>query len=122
MHFGIFEGLTYKQIMKKFPDTYKKWISNPFKIVIPRGESLDILKKRVVTAFRKIILRHPNQTVAVVCHGGTISAFINHLLKSKDFWNISSFELRYIDLMSRVRKHTINQLNDQLVKMGLNLQ
>jgi len=86
MNFGIFEGLTYKQIKKKFPDTYKKWINNPFETIIPRGESLNILEKRVVKALRKIILRHPDQTVAVVCHGGAISAYINHLLKSKDFW------------------------------------
>jgi len=86
MHFGIFEGLTYKQIIQRFPCTYEKWIKNPFKTVIPRGESLTILKKRVVRAFKKIIARRPNQVVAVVCHGGTISTFINHILKTKDFW------------------------------------
>ena len=86
MNFGIFEGLTYKQIKKKFPGSYKKWIDNPFETVIPSGESLTILKKRVVKALKRIILRHSNQTVAVVCHGGAISAYINHLLKSKDFW------------------------------------
>lgn len=112
MHFGIFEGLTYKQIMKKFPDTYKKWISNPFKIVIPRGESLDILKKRVVTAFRRIILRHPNQTVAVVCHGGTISAFINHLLKSKDFWKHIPLSASLSILELKNEKFRIRLLND----------
>ncbi len=86
MHFGIFEGLTYKQIMQKFPLIYNRWINDPFKTAIPSGESLAILEKRVVKALKAIILRHPDQTVAVVCHGGTISAFINHILKLKDFW------------------------------------
>ncbi len=112
MHFGIFEGLTYKQIMKKFPDTYKKWIENPFETVIPCGESLTILKKRVVKAFKKIILRHPNQTVAVVCHGGAISTFINHILKSKDFWKHipQSASLTLLELKNN--KFKINLLND----------
>lgn len=112
MHFGIFEGLTYKQIMKKFPDTYKEWIGNPFETAIPSGESLAILKKRVVKAFKKIILRHPNQTVAVVCHGGAISAFINHILKSKDFWKHipQSASLTLLELKNN--RFKINLLND----------
>lgn len=112
MHFGIFEGLTYKQIMNKFPEIYKKWIKNPFETVIPSGESLDILNKRVVKAFKKITLRHPNQTVAVVCHGGTISAFINHILKSKDFWKHipQSASLTVMELKNN--KFKINLLND----------
>lgn len=112
MHFGIFEGLTYKQIMKKFPDTYKKWISNPFKIVIPRGENLDILKKRVVKAFRRIILRHPNQTIAVVCHGGAISAFINHVLNSRDFWRHIPLSASLSILELHNKKFKIRLLND----------
>ncbi len=112
MHFGIFEGLTYKQIMKRFPDTYKKWIESPFETVIPSGESLTILNKRVVRAFKKIILRHSNQTVAVVSHGGAISAFINHILKSKDFWAHipQSASLTLMEL--RNNKFKINLLND----------
>jgi len=112
MHFGIFEGLTYKQIMKKFPSTYKKWIENPFETIIPSGENLSILKKRVIKAFKKIILRHPGQTIAVVCHGGTISTFINHILKSKDFWKHipQSASLTILELKNN--KFKINLLND----------
>lgn len=112
MNFGIFEGLTYRQIMKRFPKTYKKWIGNPFKTVIPSGESLDILEKRVIKAFKKIILRHPNQTVAVVCHGGTISALINYILKSKDFWKHipQSASLSILELENN--KFKINLFND----------
>ncbi len=112
MHFGIFEGLTYKQIMKKFPAPYKKWIKNPFKTVIPAGESLAILKKRVVRAFKKIILRHPNQTIAVVCHGGTISAFINYILKSGDFWKHIPQSASLTILEIKNNKLKINLLND----------
>ncbi len=86
MHFGIFEGLTYQEILKKYPDIYKKWINNPLETTIPKGESLSIFRKRVVRAFKDIIAKHKNQEIAIVCHGGTISAFITYILKSRDFW------------------------------------
>lgn len=86
LHFGSFEGLTYHQILKRYPLVYRKWLSNPYKVNIPKGENLSDFKKRIVGAFRKIILLNKNKTVAVVCHAGVISVFLNHLLKSKKFW------------------------------------
>ena len=86
LHFGAFEGSTYQQILKRYPLIYKKWLSNPYRVNIPGGENLSVFRKRVVAAFRKIILLNKNKTVAVVSHAGVISIFLNHLLKSKDFW------------------------------------
>ncbi|MCK9602871.1 MAG: histidine phosphatase family protein [Candidatus Omnitrophica bacterium] len=86
MHFGIFEGLTYKQIMKKHPMVYKKWLKDPYRITIPEGEGLPGLKKRVIASLTKVIRLNKNRTIAVVAHGGVISAFLNHILKSRDFW------------------------------------
>lgn len=88
LHFGVFEGLTYKEIMKKYPGIYKKWLNDPFNITIPGGENLGDFKKRVMKSFRKIILLNRRRTTAVVCHGGTISIFINNILKSNDFWKL----------------------------------
>lgn len=86
IHFGVFEGLTYKQIMKKYPVIYKKWLKDPFCVKIPKGEKLADFKKRVVKALKNIIVKHENETVAVVCHGGPISIFVNHILGQRDFW------------------------------------
>lgn len=41
--------------------------------------------------------------------------------KSNDYYNVSSFELRYINLWPKVRKHTIKQLESELVHLGMNL-
>jgi alpha-ribazole phosphatase len=87
MHFGIFEGLTYRQIMKRYPLVYKKWLKDPYDTAIPEGEELREFKKRIVRAFKEIIALNKNKTVAVVAHGGVISAFLNHILKSKNFWD-----------------------------------
>jgi len=86
VHFGIFEGLTCDEIMKKHSVIYKRWIKNPYSIKIPRGEDLKEFKKRVIGTFKEIIRLNKNKTVAVICHGGTISTFLNHVLKSKEFW------------------------------------
>jgi alpha-ribazole phosphatase len=87
IHFGVFEGLTYDEILKKYPVVYKKWLKNPYTIAIPKGESLTALKKRAVRAIKKIASQNKDKTVAIVTHGGVISVFINYLLKTKDFWN-----------------------------------
>ncbi len=84
--FGIFEGLSYKQIMKKHGLLYSKWLSKPYSISLPKGESLKILEKRVSKAIRKIASLHKNKVIAIVCHGGVTSVFLNHIMKTKDFW------------------------------------
>jgi len=86
MHFGVFEGLTYKQIQKKYPQAYKRWLHDPFSVTIPKGENLKDFKKRILQAVRKIMRSEKGKTVAVVCHGGAISIFLTHLQKSKEFW------------------------------------
>lgn len=86
MNFGLFEGLSYRQIIKKYPLVYKKWLNNPYKSDIPKGEGLKTFKDRIQKAFKKIIASGKNKTVAVVSHGGAISIFVNTILKTSDFW------------------------------------
>lgn len=86
MHFGIFEGLTYKEIMARHGKIYKKWLKDPYSVKIPDGESLINFQRRVVRAFREIVSLNRGKTVAVISHGGAISVFINYLRKSRKFW------------------------------------
>lgn len=86
IHFGVFEGLTHKDIMARHPAVYKKWLDDPFSTAIPEGERLIGFRKRVIAAFKKIISSNCDKTVAVISHGGAISIFINDILKSKNFW------------------------------------
>jgi len=37
MHFGVFEGKNYRQILKKYPDIYCQWLKDPFSATIPEG-------------------------------------------------------------------------------------
>jgi broad specificity phosphatase PhoE len=84
--FGVFEGLRHKEIMKRYPVIYRRWLKNPFQSRIPKAESLDTFKKRVNSTFRKIIRLNCGKTIAVVCHGGAIAVFISTILKKNHFW------------------------------------
>ena len=114
IHFGIFEGLTYKEIMKKYPVVYKKWLKDPFRVKIPGGESLIDLRIRVVRELKNIMAKNKNKTVAVVCHGGPISIFVNHILRSKDFWKYIPKSASLSIIEHKNGKSKIRSLNDTL--------
>jgi broad specificity phosphatase PhoE len=86
IHFGCFEGLTHKEIIKKHSKIYKKWLNYPFRVAIPGGEDLNDFRKRIINTVKKIISLNPNKTIAAVCHGGPISILITKILKSNNFW------------------------------------
>jgi broad specificity phosphatase PhoE len=86
MCFGVFEGLTHRQVLKRYPRVYKKWLSDPFSVSIKGAEDINAFKKRVLKAFEKIIRLNRGRTAAVVCHGGPIGVLVNDILKSKSFW------------------------------------
>jgi len=86
INFGVFEGLSYKEIIKKYRAVHEKWMKDPFKNVIPKAEALYTFKKRINSVIKKIVRVNRGKTVAVVCHGGTIGMFITSILKKKRFW------------------------------------
>ena len=49
INFGEWEGLKYKQVMTKYARLYSDWIKDPYRVNIPGGESLIVVKKRAVS-------------------------------------------------------------------------
>ncbi len=84
--FGVLEGLRHKEIMKKYPFVYKKWLSDPYQDCIPKAEPMNAFKKRVNRAIKKIVRLNPGKNLAIVCHGGVIGIFVSSILKSRNFW------------------------------------
>ena len=68
--FGVFEGLTYEEIAKRYPRKYDEWMTRPASVVFPDGESFPALRARVLEALEQIRRNHCGETVAVVSHGG----------------------------------------------------
>ncbi len=87
IHFGVFEGLKYGQIMEKYAQIYEKWLKDPYRGKIPRAESMQLFKRRILKVMKEIVQLNRGKTVAVVCHGGVIGMFVSSILKSRNFWN-----------------------------------
>jgi broad specificity phosphatase PhoE len=86
IHFGLFEGLTHAEILKKYNNLYRQWLKDPFSISPPGGEDMKKFKQRILGAFKHILKNNPNANVAVVCHGGVIGILCSSIKRSKDFW------------------------------------
>lgn len=69
--FGVFEGLTADQIAHAFPAEYVRWKERDPDFVIPGGESLVGLRRRVTAALEAIAWRGQKQVI-VVTHGGVL--------------------------------------------------
>ena len=88
--FGEWEGLTHSQILKRFPLIYKRWLRDPFSVVIPGGQELCRFIHRIKKELTKIVSSNTNQTFALVTHSGVMRVILNSLLEIKkdDFWRL----------------------------------
>lgn len=95
--FGIFEGLTYDEIMAKYSKQYSAWISDQFNVSPPKGESIIDLQKRSRSAFKRVVSENMGKTVVVVTHGGPIKLYLLELMQKEqdDFWSIEHARCAY---------------------------
>ena len=69
-HFGEMSGATYAEIREKFGA-----IANPAERVYPGEEGREVFFDRVTRAVWKVADEHPDESVAIVSHGGPIALF-----------------------------------------------
>ncbi len=78
---GIFEGLTWPEIETRYPDESRALKdSGGYDYTVPGAESRAQTLERALAAFSEIALRHPEQQVVAVTHGGLMSAFLRYVL------------------------------------------
>ncbi|MDX9872350.1 MAG: alpha-ribazole phosphatase [Clostridia bacterium] len=80
INFGVWEGLTYHDLMEKFPDEVSVWQKTPHLLKIDKGESFSDLRDRALGAVKEIISLHREGDVLIVAHGGTIAALLCGIL------------------------------------------
>lgn len=68
IHFGAFQGLSAGEAEQRHPDLYRAWIDAPHTVHFPGGESLEIVRERVVATLNELALRHADQAIALVSH------------------------------------------------------
>jgi alpha-ribazole phosphatase len=74
---GRFEGLTYEEAERRFPDVYRLWMEEPLRVRFPGGEDYEEVRRRASEALVEILARHPDEAVAIVSHAGPIRALLN---------------------------------------------
>ncbi len=77
---GKLEGLTWADIEAGYPEVARQWRESDRFTPLPGEEGRLVFFNRVWSAMMEIVERHPDATVAVVAHGGTIAAFLHRLL------------------------------------------
>lgn len=77
--FGLWEGMSFKEIQAQAPELVNEWASNQMDFVFPGGECLEIFWKRVCR-IGDVLAAAPGPRMAVVTHGGVIRYLLCHFL------------------------------------------
>ncbi len=77
---GDVTGLTWKQVAAQYPELARDWAAGVDDLEIPGEEEVGAFRARVTAAFDEIVARHPEETVGVVSHGGTLGMYLNSLI------------------------------------------
>ncbi|WP_045027873.1 histidine phosphatase family protein [Draconibacterium sediminis] len=67
--FGIFEGKNFAEIEEKYPEEYRRYKERDPGFVVPGGESIEQMYKRVISEIEAIALKFKDQKVLIVAHG-----------------------------------------------------
>ena len=74
--FGIWEGLTFREIEDQYPDGLEKWKRDPINYTPQDGESIIDLQKRVNDVVQYAMQEHRGKRVVMVTHMGPIRVAI----------------------------------------------
>ena len=80
-NFGIFEGLTAKEIQTNYPDGWQRFKNWDPDYAMPRGVSLRAYQKASINNLEAIARKHPEERLVIVTHGGFLSGLMRHTLQ-----------------------------------------
>jgi len=70
LNIGIWEGMTWSEIVARYPDQWQARLDDLVNYRVPGGENLLDLAARALPTVRQIIDSHRGENVLVVGHGG----------------------------------------------------
>ena len=83
LDYGLWQGLTEGEIKRRFPKIYRQWTEAPATVRPPDGETLEQAQKRIRSALREILKRHPDELVLLVLRP-VVLALLRCLLEAGD--------------------------------------
>ncbi|MGA2955851.1 MAG: histidine phosphatase family protein [Thermodesulfobacteriota bacterium] len=69
VHFGRWQGLSYAQVMERYPSDIPQWLKNVDQFRIPDGESMIDVRQRAIPQLQELIEQHRGKEFVLVCHG-----------------------------------------------------
>jgi len=75
--YGVFEGLTRREIDERFPGTMAAWLQGDPAFAIDGGESRAAVRARVHAAVAAFLAEAPQHHVVVVAHGGVMRQLLS---------------------------------------------
>ena len=87
-HFGEIEGMTTEEVQSRYPELLRRWEDrHDLSFAFPNGESRQGFTQRISNTLGLIALRHPDETVVVVSHGGALRAALSYYFpEESDHW------------------------------------
>lgn len=79
-HFGRWEGLTYEEAARQFPNEWADWMTDPADARPPNGETYREVHARVIPRLQRLLHDHAGQTVLMLAHGGVNRVILCHAL------------------------------------------
>ncbi|HXZ38798.1 MAG TPA: histidine phosphatase family protein [Thermodesulfobacteriota bacterium] len=69
VNFGRWQGLSYAQVMERYPTDIPQWLRDVEGFRIPEGESMVDVRRRAIPKLQELIDRHRGEEILLVCHG-----------------------------------------------------
>jgi len=76
---GLWEGMTWRELARKYPDLYDIWENEPHLLQFPEGESMEGFQRRVVAAVTRILEKEAGKNILIVTHGTVIKVLLCYL-------------------------------------------
>jgi len=81
INFGEWEGLTFSEIEKDYPDLAKKWAKDPTCCKPPEGEHIKEVEERAGKTIDRIVDENTDNKILIATHGGIVRIIIAYLLE-----------------------------------------
>ena len=121
LKFGILEGLTFEEAEEKYPEMITAWLDD-FNNTPERAETIDMFNARIVSLLDDLKVKHDEQVVLLVGHGGSLSEILRVVLglSPEKRWYIQMENASLSEVLIADDYVALNRLNDtcHLVVLG----
>ncbi len=77
---GRWEGMSYEEIARTYPEEFARFLENPAVHGYPGGETLSDVERRVTAGMRRVLEAQGTGTILVVWHNTVGRVYLAHLL------------------------------------------